>query len=75
MNVLSISLGQHQASFESTFNSISEIRSNFTKPLEVEAFGPQIFLSIIGSKQDVSISLRNEKNEIIDSDNYRLGAK
>ncbi len=75
MNVLTISLGKHQASFESAFKSISEIRSSLTKPIEVEAFGPQIFLSIIGSKQDVSISLLDENNEIIDSDSYRLGAK
>jgi hypothetical protein len=75
MNVLNISLGKHQASFESPLNSINDIRSSLNKPLEVEAFGPQIFLSIIGSKQDVSISLQNEDAEIIDSDNYRLGAK
>ena len=75
MNVLKISLGKHQASFESALTSINEIRASLTKPLEVEAFGPQIFLSIIGSKQDVSISLLNENNEVIDSDNYRLGAK
>jgi len=75
MNVLTISLGKHQASFESPLKSINEIRSSLSKPLEVEVFGPQIFLSIIGSQQDVSISLLDESDALIDSDNYRLGAK
>ncbi len=75
MNILHITLGVHQSKFESVCKTIDEIRTRINKPIEVEAFGPQIFLSIIGSKQDVSIALMDENNNVIDSENYKLGAK
>ena len=75
MNILNITLGNHQAKIESPHDSIQALRASLKKPLEVEAFGAQIFLSIIGTKQDVSLTLMDKNNTLIESENYQLGAK
>ncbi len=75
MNILYITLGNHQSKMDSAFSSIDEIRSSMHKPIEVEVFGPQIFLSIIGSRADVSLKLMDKHNKLIDSEDYQLGAK
>ncbi len=75
MNTLNIILGEHQATIESYFESIEALRSSLNKPIEVEAFGPQIFLSIIGTKQDVSLTLIDKNNTIIETETYQLGTK
>ncbi len=75
MNILNITLGEHQATIESTHNSIKALRSSLNKPLEVEAFGPQIFLSIMGTQQDVSLTLMDQNNTLIESEAYKLGTK
>ncbi len=74
MNILHITLGIHRSKIESAYETIDDIRTSINKPLEVEAFGAQIFLSIIGTKQDVSITLMDKNNKLIDSENYQLGA-
>ncbi len=75
MNVLHVTLGSHQSKIESPYKSINEIRSSLNKPIEIEAFGPQIFLSIMGSIQDVCLNLMDTNNKLIDSENYQLGSK
>ncbi len=75
MNILNIILGDHQSKIESPHESIQKIRASLSKPLEVEVFGPQIFLSIMGSIQDVSITLMDKNNKLIDSEKYQLGSK
>ncbi len=75
MNVLNITLGKHQSKIESPYSSIKEIRANINKPLEVEAFGPQIFLTIMGSIQDVSLTLMDKNSTLLDSEAYQLGSK
>jgi hypothetical protein len=75
MNFLNITLGEHQAKIESPHSSIKALRSSLKQPIEVEAFGAHIFLSIMGTKQDVSLTLIDKNNTLIDTESYQLGSK
>jgi len=72
MNELEISINQEFANFKTQYASIQAIRENLSHPIEIEAFGSQFFLSLIGQRSQVSISLKDQSNNEIDHDKYEI---
>jgi len=72
MNELEIKLNNRLATIRTDGSSIQEARSLLKHPLEVEAFGPQIFLSLFGTDAQVSMRLIDPNFNILDQDQYDL---
>jgi|GEM_PF-5027381 len=72
MYELEILLNQQSATIKTQDSSIQAIRENLPHPIEVEAFGPQIFFSMLGKVSDVSLTLKDQSNNEIDRDTYQL---
>lgn len=72
MYQLEVSLNQHCATIKTSSASIQAIRDELSHPIEVEAFGPQIFLSLLGKVSQVSLILKDQENNQIDHEKYDL---
>lgn len=72
MYELEILLDQQSATIKTQDSSIQAIRESLPHPIEVEAFGPQFFLSMLGKISEVSLTLKDQCNNEIDRDTYQL---
>ena len=72
MPQLIVQAGENRAQLDTSANTISEYKATLPHPIEIEAFGPQFFLSIMGTSIQVLITLFDVNGEVIETDKYEL---
>lgn len=72
MYELKISLNEQTAILKTQDASIKAIREKLSHPIEIEAFGPQVFFSLLGQKSQVLLTLKDPENNEIEHEKYEL---
>lgn len=72
MYELEVTLNNQTTTLKTQFKSISELRQQLPHPIEIEAFGPQVFFSLMGKVSSVVLLLRDQKHIKIDQEKYDL---
>jgi len=72
MQQLIVQAGENRAQLETSANTISEYKATLSHPIEIEAFGPQFFFSIMGTSIQVLLTLFDVNGQVIETDRYEL---
>ena len=72
MHRLLVEAAGQNTKIEIPFDRISEYKASLSHPIEIEAFGPQFFFSIMGQDTKISLTLLDGNDQIIDQDHYQL---
>ncbi|MGR6874863.1 hypothetical protein ACU6U9_21835 [Pseudomonas sp. HK3] len=72
MYELKISLNEQTAIIKTQDASIQAIRDKLSHPIEIEAFGPQIFFTLLGKRSQVTLTLNDPANNEIEHEKYEL---
>ena len=72
MHRLLVRAGENEAQLETSCRTIAEFKSSLPHPIEIEAFGPQFFFSIMGQSTMVFLALSDVNQNVLETDEYEL---
>lgn len=72
MYQLVVKVNDESAVLDVDYDSIKAFKDTLPHPIEIEAFGPQIMMSMLGKANHISLELKDEKGNVIDSEAYDL---
>lgn len=72
MHQLLVQADENSALLETSCKTLAEYKATLSHPIEIEAFGPQFFFSIMGQSTTISLTLSDNDDRIIESDQYEL---
>ncbi len=72
MNQLKARIGEHAQTLDCEQNDLASLRSAHNAPLEIVAFGQNIFLSLMGTVQEVTMEIVSATGERLDFEEYQL---